>query len=260
MSEHIIEVADDFWNIRGSYKVAGLLDVGTQASLVRLASGRFVLLDTYSFSREVAGQIGELTDHGRDIEAIINLHPFHTMHVQNAHERYPDAILYGTARHHTRFPRLPWAKLKSEDTALHAKFADDFEFSIPRGVDFISDDENVHFSSVLAYHPSSKTIHVDDTFSYLALPGVMRMLGLGDSVSFHLTLSRALEKRAGATQDFKDWARALIKQWRKAENLCAAHTSALLEAENTGKSIHDRLLLALEKTRPTLEAHERKYG
>lgn len=260
MTDPVIKVADNFWNIRGSYKVAGLLDVGTQASMVRLKSGRFALLDTYSFSKEVAGQVGELTDRGRDIEAIINLHPFHTMHVQNAHKRYPDAVLYGTARHHARFPRLPWAEHKTEDAALHAKFADDFEFSVPRGVDFISDDESVHFSSVLAYHPGSKTIHVDDTFNYLGLPGALRMLGLGDSVSFHPTLARALEKRAGAASDFKDWASGLIKQWRKAKNLCAAHTAALLDRDNAGAPIHDRLLKALEKTAPTLATHERKYG
>ena len=27
MAEPIIEVADDFWNIRGSYKIGGLIDI-----------------------------------------------------------------------------------------------------------------------------------------------------------------------------------------------------------------------------------------
>jgi hypothetical protein len=48
MSGKILHVADDFWNIRGSYRVGGVIDVGTQASLVRLASGKFVMLDSYT--------------------------------------------------------------------------------------------------------------------------------------------------------------------------------------------------------------------
>ena len=36
----------NFLNIRGSFKVGGLLDIGTQCSLVRRANGRFVFLDS----------------------------------------------------------------------------------------------------------------------------------------------------------------------------------------------------------------------
>ena len=32
MSDRILQVADDFWNIRGSFKIGGLVDIGTQAS------------------------------------------------------------------------------------------------------------------------------------------------------------------------------------------------------------------------------------
>jgi hypothetical protein len=45
MTGQLIHVADNFWNIRGSYRIGGVIDVGTQASLVRLANGKFVLLD-----------------------------------------------------------------------------------------------------------------------------------------------------------------------------------------------------------------------
>ena len=48
MANDILQVADDFWNIRGSFRIAGLIDVGTQASLVRLANGNFVFLGAYS--------------------------------------------------------------------------------------------------------------------------------------------------------------------------------------------------------------------
>lgn len=260
MANNILQVSDDFWNFRGSFKIGGLIDIGTQASLVRLDSGKFVFLDSYSFDSAARRKIDELTRGGQDVEAVINLHPFHTVHVRKMHAQYPVAVQYGTARHHQRFPDLPWARIKSEDAALHEKYAGDFDFSIPRGVDFISDDQNVHFSSVLAYHRASRTIHSDDTLMYLKLPALARLVGLGDDVSFHIMLAKALERREGATRDFRDWATDLTEQWKDAENLCAAHTSALLAIENRGASIHDRIVRALKKVEGTLKQHEKKWG
>jgi hypothetical protein len=260
MSGKILQVDDDFWNIRGSYKIGGVIDVGTQASLVRLASGRFVLLDSYTLSGAVKRQVGELTSGGKDIEAILNVHPFHTVHVLKMHKLYPHATLFGTARHKSRFPELPWAEVCTEDPALHEQFAGDFDFSVPRGVDFISANEDVHFSSVLVLHRASMTIHSDDTLMYLRLPALMRLFGVGDAVSFHPTLAKALEKRAGAAGDFRAWANELIERWQGAENLCAAHTAALLAGDNRGDSIHARMVKALDKVSGTLDSHERKYG
>ena len=100
------------------------------------------------------------------------------------HERYPRAKLYGTARHVSRFPDLPWQKTRTEQRRLHTMFARDFEFSVPRGVDFISANENVHFASVLALHRASQTIHVDDTLMYSRLPLPIRMLGYPDILLF----------------------------------------------------------------------------
>jgi hypothetical protein len=259
MAGPILNVAEDFWNIRGSYKIGGVIDVGTHASLVRQTSGKFVFLDSYTLSSSVRREIDELTGDGKDIEAILNVHPFHTVHVRKMHRMYPQARLYGTARHLSRFPELPWAETCTEDPAFHEQFAGDFEFSIPRGVDFISADENVHFSSVLVFHKASGTIHSDDTLMYIGLPRLMRMFGLGDAVSFHPTLGKALEKRAGAAEDFREWANELIERWRDTENLCAAHTATLLATDNSGKSIHDRLLKALDKVSKTLESHEQKF-
>jgi hypothetical protein len=50
MSEQIIKIADDFWNIRGEFKIGGIVNIGTHASLVRCASGKFVLLDAYTLN------------------------------------------------------------------------------------------------------------------------------------------------------------------------------------------------------------------
>lgn len=118
---------------------------------------------------------------------------------------------------------------------------------MPAGVDFISANEKVHFSSVLVLHRASQTIHVDDTLMYVRLPLPMRALGFADVLIFHPTLRQALEKRKGAGRDFQDWARGLAERWRRAENLCAAHTTALTADQNRGASIHDRMLAALNK-------------
>jgi hypothetical protein len=260
MRPHTIQIADGFWNIRGSFKIGGVVDVGTQASLIRRANGRFVFLDSYTLSGEVEREIRALTNDGKDVEAILNVHPFHTIHVKRMHQSFPAARLYGTARHVSRAPELPWEEARTEDTALHVMFAEDFDFLVPRGVDFISADENVHFSSVLVLHRASKTIHVDDTLMYIRLPKAARLLGRADVMSFHPTLGKALERRPGATRDFREWAEELAERWRDAENLCAAHTATLTAEKNRGPSIHDRVFKALGKVGKTLQAHQRKYG
>ncbi len=260
MREHIIEVADGFWNIRGSFKVAGLIDIGTHASLVRRSDGRFLLLDSYTLKDGVAREVDELTGGKENVVAVLNLHPFHTIHVRAIHERYPDAKHYGTARHLSRHPELTWQPERTEDAALHDLFADDFEFSVPDGVDFISANEHVHFSSVLVMHRLTKTIHVDDTIMYIRLPQVLNLLGLTESTSFHPTLAKVLQKREGAARDFRQWARALADRWADAENLCAAHTSTLLGTKNSGDTIRDRILGCLDKVESKLAAHERAHG
>jgi hypothetical protein len=260
MSDRIIQVADDFWNVRGSFKAAGVVDVGTQVSLVRLGSGRFVFLDSYTLDGDILRDIEALTRGGKDVEAIINLHPFHTVHVKSMHRLFPDAELYGTARHLSLFPALPWIGMRSEEETLHEQFGEDLEFSVPLGVDFVSSNPHVHFSSVLAFHRASGTIHSDDTFNYVRLPFPLNMTPMHDNVSFHPTLAKALEKRAGAADDFRAWAEGLIDDWKEAQNLCAAHTATLLGRDNHRDPLHDRLRAALDRVEPILRRHQERYG
>jgi hypothetical protein len=155
---------------------------------------------------------------------------------------------------------LHWEAARTEDEALHARYAKELEFSVPAGVEFISTNEHVHFSSVLVFHRASKTIHVDDTIMYLRLPRLLALFGLSESTGFHPTLPQVLERRAGAAQAFRDWAATLAEDWGDAENLCAAHNAALLGRENDGATIRERILAALAKVEPKLAAHERRYG
>lgn len=260
MKEEIIEVSNGFWNIRGSFKIGGVIDIKTHASLVRRKNGNFVFLDSYSLGPAAIKQVADILGENGEVEAILNVHPFHTVHVTKMHELYPQARLYGTARHLERFPELPWEAEHTEDLELHALYAADFSFSVPEGVDFISDNDNIHFSSVLVMHLASNTLHVDDTLMYVLLPQVLRLFGMKDSVGFHPTLSRALEKRPGAVAEFRAWAEALIEDWGAVENLCAAHTGPLLHAANSGATIQMRLEKALRKCEPILYLHERRYG
>lgn len=258
VGERILEITDDFWNVRGEFKIAGLIDVGTHASLVRRSSGGFVMLDAYTLQGEIKERIDARTNGGADIEAIINLHPFHTVHVQRAHQQYPDAKLYGTRRHHEKFPDLPWQPERSESDACAALFADDLQFSVPEGVDFISDNDRLHFSSVLAFHMASKTIHSDDTLMYLRLPGLLAKIK-PPQISFHTTLSGTLEKRPGAAAAFRAWVLQLAERWDDAQNLCAAHTATMLGEEHPSLSVPEEILRALRDVEKTLRAHEEKF-
>jgi len=46
LPENVRQIGDGFYNIRGDLKMAALVDIGVQMSLVRLANGKFLVLDT----------------------------------------------------------------------------------------------------------------------------------------------------------------------------------------------------------------------
>lgn len=253
--DQIIEIHPDFWNIRGSFRLMGL-DIGTQASLVRRSSGGYVFLDSYSMPAEVLEAVLGLTDGGASVEAVINLHPFHTVHVAKMQTLFPNARHYGTARHVRKFPDLKWEKVTSEQLTESGEFADDLMFSVPEGVDFISDNQNVHFSSVLAYHPRSGTIHVDDTLVYTPLPKQLPLVGGKGMVGLHPTLMLALEKVPGAADAFIQWLNQLCEDWVGARNLCAAHSGVIRDDEGLIRRIQS----ALRLSSPLLAAHRFRYG
>ena len=81
----MISVGRGFWNIRGSFKLGGVMDIGTQSSLVKCKSGDFIFLDACTLSPETKSRVDRLTENGERISAIINLHPFHTVYVESLH-------------------------------------------------------------------------------------------------------------------------------------------------------------------------------
>lgn len=250
MADRIVEVADGFWNIRGSFKIAGLLDIGTQMSLVRRANGRFLLLDSYEIGGSVLDEVMALTDGGEAVDAVLNLHPFHTVHVAATHAQFPNATLVGASRHRDLAPDLPWHALTIDHPDLHAAFADDLDFMVPAGVDFISDDPKLHFSSVLAFHRASRVLHVDDTLTYVPVPIVG---GLG----FHPTLAKTLEKRAGAAAAFRAWALELAARCDQVDHVCTAHMRTLPPVP---APFGDQVRTALSSVESTLAKHEARWG
>lgn len=258
LPRRVIEVADGFWNLRGSFKIAGLVDIGTHCSLARRGGGGLVLLDACGLGDAAGRWLDEATGGGAALEAVLHLHPFHTVHVEAMHRRYPEARLHGTARHVEMFPELPWQPELTESAELQALYAEDFDFTVPRGVDFIAGDPKVHFASVLAIHRASKTLHVDDTLLFIRLPWLLRLFGR-ELTRFHPTLAKVLEPRPGAAADFRAWARELIERAADLENLCAAHSAALLGRDNRGPSIAARIEAALARVEGKLAAHEKKH-
>lgn len=256
----MVEVGPGYWSLRGHFRIGGLVDVGTQAALVRLSDGRFVLLDSYTLDPTVLSEVHRLTGGPDRVAAILNLHPFHTLHTRAMQAAFPSARLYGTTRHKRRFPDLPWEDPATEDPALWPAFGPDLAFTVPEGVAFVPRNEHLHFASVMACHRASGTIHVDDTFNALPIGRIGRALGRRPRISFHPTLARVLEPRAGAADAFRAWAERLIADWGDARHLCAAH-NAVLDAVDLGhESIGPALRSALDRVAPKLKAHARKYG
>jgi len=253
MADRFVPIADGFWNIRGSFKIGGLVDIGTHASLARLQSGRFVLIDAYTLTGAIRDQVFALTRDGADIEAVLHLHPFHTIHVKRVAELLPHAVHFGSARHRSRAPDVQWSPLSIESPEAAAHFADDFDFSVPAGVPFIAKDERLHFSSVLAFHKSSRTLHVDDTLTWSTLPFIGGLV-------FHPTLAKVLERRPGAASEFRAWARDLIDRCADVDHLVTAHMRPLPPDPKTAPVLHDRVSAALKRVESVLAKHEAKWG
>ena len=257
MTGSLTKIGEDFWRVEGEFRIGGLVDLGTQASLVRLSDGNFVFLDSYTLPEGIKAQVDELTEGGARITAIINLHPFHTLHCEWMHRAYPDAALYGTARHHRKLPDLPWQDQRCESGVLAEAFGEDFAFSIPRGVPLVCDDETVHFSSVLALHRASGTIHVDDTLVYLDKGFPLSLLPVVGRVDFHPTLAKALEPRAGAAADFREWAIGLGVDWAGATRIAAAHNAV---RELAPEEFPELIGEALGRAKTVLDAHRAEHG
>jgi len=251
------QLASDFWNVRGAYRVAGVLNIGTHMSLARRSDGRFVVIDGCALDDVQRRAVMALTSNGGNVAAVVHVHPFHTLHVEATHQLFPTAVLHGTARHRERAPSLPWSAPPVEHWTGDHPLADVFDLSVPDGVDFVCPDERVHVASVLVRHRASGIVHVDDTLNVLAAQGALRGLLPQSSLRMHPMLGRALQHRAGAADAYADWARRLAAGWADTRIVCAAHSTVRrLPAGGFTAEVE----AALRRVSGTLARHRARYG
>lgn len=250
-------LAESFWNLRGDFKIAGVLNIGTHMSVVRRESGRFVVIDCCALQESQRNQLMALTSEGKEVDAVVHVHPFHTLHVEATHQLFPKATHYGTARHREKAPGLPWAGKPVETWGAKHPLDDVFEFSVPDGVQFVCPDERIHVASVLVRHLASGIVHVDDTFNVLAAPGKLGGLLPQSSLRMHPMLGKALKPEAGAADAYATWACQLAKRWAGTPIVCAAH-SAVRRFEPGG--FEHEVRQALDKVAGTLSRHRERFG
>ena len=246
MSDKIIDLGAGFWNIRGTFRLGGVLNIGTHCSLVKLTSGKFVFLDSYTLTDDVRAQIMALTNNGQDVEAVLNLHPFHTVHCAQMAKDFPQAIFYGSSRHHKKVPEVQWAKDLVESDAVAERYPE-LKFSISQGIHYIAPNEMIHAGSLLAFHPASKSLHVDDTFMS---PPTKLLEAVLPELLLHPTTKKALKNEPNAGKEYCDWASNLAHEWREVRNFCAAHSFLVKFKEG---EFEKALLKAIAKARPKLE-------
>lgn len=222
-----MKIGPDFWNFRGSHAhLMGLVDIGTQMSLIRLESGRFLVIDTIHLSAVQKRQLDKLTENGNLIEAVLCTHPFHTLYAASFYQNYPKALYYGTPRHLRVVKSVKWeGDLKS--SCNRGKWLPEIDMSIPDGAEFVAPlpEKTNHFSCVFVFHAKSGTIHINDTIMVGFKPGVLLKLGgfkHGD-LSFHPSLKGpGLYQTENAPFLFRDWLKGVITNW-DFDNICAAH-------------------------------------
>lgn len=226
-------------------------------SLVSRPGDTFVLLDSYEIDDQTREELMRLTNDGERIEAVLNVHPFHTIHCKFIQEMVPHARLIGTRRHHQQLPGLSWDPALIEEEATQKEFADILDFSVPAGVDFISDNDSVHVGSVIVRDRASGIIHVDDTLMIVDLPSLVEKMLPGPRLRFHPKLADGLQKRAGAADEFVRWVKALKEDWADSQIICAAHSGIMRLTE---ESFPEAIEKALDHVADTLDDHRKIYG
>ncbi len=190
----------------------------------KLSSGKYLVIDTVPLTDELKKEIDTLTNNGQDIEAVVATHPFHTLAFPGFYKTYPNLKYYGTPRHLRNIKDIPWAGNVMDHLNT---WNPDVEMRIPDGAEFIAPQPESynHFSSVWVYASKARTLHVDDTLMYSSNPGLLlKIAGLkSQQIQFHHTIKGVgLYATADASQKFKSWVEAVLRDWQF-ENVCCAH-------------------------------------
>jgi len=221
-------IGTNFWNVRAHFPMMkGLVDIGTHMSIIKLSTGKFLVISTVQLNPDLKHEIDTLTNNGADIEAVIATHPFHTLAFPAFYQSYPKAPFYGTPRHMRRQKDIPWAGTVNDPVVMKKWESEGVFMRIPDGGDFVAPvpEEYNHWSSVWVFHRDSKTIHIDDTINYFSNPSVlMKVVGKKKGcMEFHDSLKGpALYPKPESPGQFKTWVESLLKDW-DFDNMCCAH-------------------------------------
>ena len=129
---------------------------------------------------------------------------------------------------------VPWAGT-IDDPSNVKKWQPELSFAVTPCCDYENADfdGSHHVMSVLAFHQPSKTLHIDDTFTYFNAPKKfpLNLLPIKtDDVLFNFNLKKILRnsKTPNAMLVYRDWYRnEVLNKW-DIENAVFAHDGVLL--------------------------------
>lgn len=229
---YIVEIGFGFYNVRAPFKVlCNCIDVGTQMSIIKLNSGKFLIIDTIHIHPILKTELDELTDNGNLIEAVLATHPFHTMYFSEFYQLYPNPNIkyYGCPRHLRNIPSIPWSGSFENQSILQLWESEEIYLRIPSGAEFINPPEYNHFTSVFVFHQLSHTLHVDDTIGYFQNPGCLLqcLTDIKPKLMNFWSLDRGLLHTSDASYQFKQFIQSIIDDW-DFNNICIAHSSNVI--------------------------------
>lgn len=227
--KRIEEIGPGFYNIRGDFYY-GVINFGTQMSIIKLSSGRFIIVDTVAIDKDLKAEIDALTQNGQLIEAVIATHPFHTTYFPAFYKLYPHPRYYGTPRHIRIQPDIKWIADISQDS-VQRMYEPEICMRVADGSEFCNPSPDNHFNNVFLYHPGSKTLHCDDTLIYFNNPGCLFGCCGGvkaNTIYMHLALTTTgIKPGIESPNEFKRWIFKMMDDW-DFENLVVAHDGTCL--------------------------------
>lgn len=104
-------------------------------SLIQLQNGNFLVIDTVALNDQLKSELDELTSNGTKIEAVVAVHPFHTLAYSAFYKMYPNAKYYGTPRHLRKLTEIKWTGQldEADNKALLSQWAPEVDLRIPAG-------------------------------------------------------------------------------------------------------------------------------
>lgn len=111
------------------------VDIGGHMSIIQLRNGRFLIIDTVALNENLIRELNQLTQNGTKIEAVVAVHPFHTLAYPAFYQIYPHVKYYGTPRHLRKLTEIKWTgQLDADDNKeLLSTWYPEVELRIPDG-------------------------------------------------------------------------------------------------------------------------------